>query len=72
MTVNITKATIHQEILSKDLPLTMNYIYSDLTSELMRPILVSSSIATDTFLKDWAIDGERDSGKATRYLDQIS
>lgn len=67
----ITKATIHQEILSKDLPLTMNNIYSDLTAELMRPILVSSSMATDTFLKDWAIDGERDSGRVTRYLDQI-
>ncbi len=43
----------------------MNNIYSDLTTELMRPILVSSSMATDTFLKDWAIDGERDSGKVT-------
>jgi len=68
----ITKATIHEEILSKDLPLTMNNIYSDLTTELMRPILVSSSMATDTFLKDWAIDGEQDSGKVIRCLDQLS
>lgn len=67
----ITRAAIHQEILSKDLPLTMDNIYSDLTAELMRPILVSSSMAADTFLKDWALDGERDSGKVTRYLQQM-
>ena len=67
----ITRASIHKEILNKDLPLTMDNIYSDLTSELQRPILVSSSMANDTFLKAWALEGEKDTGKVVSYLEQI-
>lgn len=66
-----TRERIHREILSKDLPLTMDNIYSELTAELMRPILVSSSMASDTFLKDWVRDGEQETIKVIRYLDQI-
>lgn len=67
----LTRAAIHKEIVSKDLPLTMDNIYSDLTNELLRPILVSSSMANDTFLKDWAANGEKDSVLVIRYLEQI-
>ncbi len=67
----ITKAAIHSEILQKDLPLTMNNIYSELTNELTRPILVSSSMAADTFLKDWVMDGEQDTIRIQKYLTEI-
>jgi diguanylate cyclase (GGDEF)-like protein len=67
----LTRERIHREILSKDLPLTMDNIYSELTAELMRPVLVSSSMASDTFLKDWVRDGEQETIKVIRYLDQI-
>lgn len=67
----ITRASIHKEILDKDLPLTMDNIYSDLTTELLRPIMVASSMATDTFLKEWTIEGEKDTGRVVRYLEQI-
>lgn len=67
----ITRASIHEEILRNDLPLTMDNIYSELTSELTRPLLVSSSMASDTFLKDWALEGEVEPGKIIRYLGQI-
>ncbi len=57
---SITKNAIHSQILQNDLPLTMNNIYSDLTSELTRPPLVSSGMAdTDIFLKDRIMEGEQ-------------
>ncbi len=49
----------------------MDNIYSELTSEMTRPLLVSSTMASDTFLKDWAVAGEIDPGKVIRYLFQI-
>ncbi|MGB3210871.1 MAG: sensor domain-containing diguanylate cyclase [Desulforhopalus sp.] len=67
----ITRASIHAEIVRNDLPLTMDNIYSELTSELTRPLLVSSSMGSDTFLKDWAQEGEADPDKITRYLAEI-
>lgn len=57
--------------MQNDLPLTMNNIYSDLTSALNRPIVVASSMAADTFLKDWVMDGERDVVKVKKYLVEI-
>ena len=67
----ITRASIHEEILRNDLPLTMDNIYSELTSDLTRPLLVSSSMSSDTFLKDWALEGEVDPDKIVRYLSEI-
>jgi diguanylate cyclase (GGDEF)-like protein len=67
----ITRASVHEEILRNDLPLTMDNIYSELSSDLTRPLLVSSSMGSDTFLKDWALEGEVDADKITRYLVEI-
>lgn len=67
----ITEASIHEEIIRNDLPLTMDNIYSELTSDLTRPLLVASSMGSDTFLKDWALEGEVNPDKITRYLDQM-
>ena len=67
----VTKDAIHTQILQNDLPLTMNNIYSDISSELTRPIMVSIAMATDTFLKEWIMDGEVDSDKVQKYLQQI-
>jgi len=68
----ITKSAVHREIIQNDLPLTMNNIYSDLSAELIRPILVASSMATDTFLKDWVMDGEQDPSQVQKYLFEIN
>ena len=67
----LTRASVHEEILRNDLPLTMDNIYSELSSDLTRPLLVSSSMSSDTFLKDWALEGEVDADKVTRYLAEI-
>ena len=67
----VTRDSIHSEILHSALPLTRDNIYSELSNALMRPIMVSSSMANDTFLKDWAMDGEKDPTKIHKYLEKI-
>lgn len=68
----LTRNAVHREILQTDLPLTMDNIYSELSAELVRPILVASSMALDTFLKDWVMDGEQDVARVQKYLLKIS
>ena len=67
----ITREAVREELLNSALPLTGKNIYSEIHSDLMRPILVASSMATDTFLKDWVIKGEKGSAKITKYLKEI-
>jgi len=67
----VTKKSVHRSIIQQDLPLTMDNIYSDLSAELTRPLLVASSMATDTFLKDWVVKGEKDESKIRNYLFEI-
>lgn len=67
----VTKKSVHRSIIQQDLPLTMDNIYSDLSAELTRPLLVASSMAADTFLKEWVVEGEKDESKIRRYLLEI-
>jgi diguanylate cyclase (GGDEF)-like protein len=67
----VTRDAVREELLNSALPLTGKNIYSEIHSDLMRPILVSSSMATDTFLKDWVLNGEKDPEKLTKYLKEI-
>ncbi|MFW5487682.1 MAG: diguanylate cyclase [Desulfovibrio sp.] len=67
----VTRQSIREELLNSSLPLTGKNIYSDIHSDMLRPLLVSSAMANDTFLKDWAIDGEKDLSKLVRYLSEI-
>nr|WP_281419161.1 sensor domain-containing diguanylate cyclase [Marinobacterium ramblicola] len=53
------------------MPLTGDNIYSEIQRDLLRPIFISSLMAHDTFLRDWALDGEQDSTPVTRYLKEI-
>lgn len=68
----VTRESIHAEIVRNDLPLTMDNIYSEIVSQMTRPLLVSSSMASDTFLKDWAAQGEQNQEKIIRYLAKIN
>jgi len=64
----VTRRTIREELLHSSLPLTGKNIYSEIQGSMMRPILASTSMANDAFLKSWVHDGEKDTGKITRYL----
>jgi diguanylate cyclase (GGDEF)-like protein len=53
------------------LPLTSDNIYSEIQRDLLRPILISSVMATDTFVRDWALSGEEDDERIIAYLSEI-
>ncbi|BCS89397.1 sensor domain-containing diguanylate cyclase [Pseudodesulfovibrio sediminis] len=67
----VTRDAVREELLNSSLPLTGKNIYSEIQTAMMRPIMVSSSMANDTFLKDWVLNGEKDEEEITRYLSRL-
>lgn len=66
-----SRSSIRDNIVNTELPLTSDTVYSEIQKDLVQPILVSSMMAHDTFLRDWALGGERDTAQVTRYLAEI-
>lgn len=67
----VSRSTIRESIMTTELPLTSDNVYSEIQKDLVRPILISSMMSRDTFLRDWVIDGEHDIEQMTRYLTEI-
>lgn len=67
----ISRNSIRKAILQNELPLSSNNIYSEIQRDLFEPILISSLMANDTFVKDWILHGEADDRAITRYLKHI-
>ena len=67
----VSKEAIRNAIIGQDLPLTSSNIYSEIQKDLVRPIVISSTMAHDTFLRDWVIRGENDVGELARYLAEV-
>ncbi len=67
----VSTSTLRDAILHDELPLTSSNIYSDIQADLLRPILVSSLMSHDTFVRDWLLNGEKDVPAVTRYLNEI-
>jgi len=68
---HVSRSAIRESIASRELPLTTDNIYSEIQKDLIRPVLVSSTMAGDTFLRDWVLAGEKDVGRVTRYLAEV-
>ncbi|WP_085724656.1 sensor domain-containing diguanylate cyclase [Pseudomonas sp. R37(2017)] len=66
-----SRASIRDTIVNTELPLTSDTVYSEIQKDLVRPILISSMMARDTFMRDWVVNGEKDSDKMTRYLNEV-
>ncbi|WP_440995247.1 sensor domain-containing diguanylate cyclase [Arhodomonas sp. SL1] len=62
---------VAERIAEETLPLTSDNIYSEIQRDLLRTVLISSFMAQDTFVRDWAINGERDREAMIRYLASI-
>jgi diguanylate cyclase (GGDEF)-like protein len=62
---------IRSAIINTELPLTSDNVYSEIQKDLIRPILISSMMSRDTFMRDWAIGGEQDTEQITRYLREV-
>ncbi len=67
----ISVSSLRHQLTYGELPLTGDNIYSEIQRDLLQPILISSLMASDTFLHDWVESGEEDSGAITRYLKEI-
>lgn len=67
----VSRAELRSQITLNQLPLTSDNIYSEIQRDLLSPIFISSLMATDTFLRDWVIQGEKETSQITRYLKEI-
>ena len=64
------RGSLNRQLASSTL-LTAKAITSDLERSLTRPVLVSSSMARNTFLQKWVADGERDPAEMAEYLRDV-
>jgi hypothetical protein len=67
----VSRESLRAEIAQNELPLTSDNIYSEIQRDLLRPIFVSSFMATDTFLRNWILAGETDEEQIAQYLREI-
>lgn len=67
----VSKQAIRSTIIGQDLPLTSSNIYSEIQKDLVRPVLISSTMAHDTFLRDWILNGEHNVDEMARYLAEV-
>jgi len=65
------KQSLRSDIINTSLPLTRDNIYSEIQRDLMKPIFIASSMANDTFVRDWTISGEKEEESIQKYLNHI-
>lgn len=63
--------SIRASIVNTELPLTSDNVYSEIQKDLVRPVLIASMMARDTFVRDWVMAGEQDVEQMTRYLREV-
>lgn len=63
--------TMSRQLLDKIQPLTGDNIYSEIQNDLLRPILISSVMAQNVFVRNWVINGEQDKQVFIDYLREI-
>ena len=66
-----SRDAIRLDIARQSLPLTSDNIYSEIQKDLLRPVFISSLMAQDTFLRDWILNGEKDTGQIVHYLEEV-
>ena len=66
-----SRDAIRDSIVNTELPLTSDTVYSEIQKDLVRPVLLSSMMARDTFVRDWVVAGENDPQQMTRYLKEV-
>jgi len=67
----VTRSSLRSKIVTDDLPLTSDNIYSEIQRDLLLPIFISSMMANDTFLRDWVLNGEKNINQMSQYLKEI-
>ena len=67
----VSRAAVRAGIQKNELPLTSDNIYTEIQRDLIKPVFISALMSTNTFLRDWVIDGEKDQKKIANYLNDI-
>ncbi|MBU0993082.1 MAG: cache domain-containing protein [Proteobacteria bacterium] len=67
----VSRASLRSGIALNELPLTSDNIYSEIQRDLIRPIFISSLMASNTFLRDWVLQGENNETEIAKYLKDI-
>ncbi|WP_404381277.1 diguanylate cyclase [Caenispirillum salinarum] len=67
----VARDSLSNQLAETTLPLTSDNIYSEIQQDLLRPILISAQMAHDTFVRDWAIEGEAEPERMVRFLAEI-
>lgn len=67
----VSRENVRKTITDSALPLTSDNIYSEIQRDLLKPVFISSVMATDTFVRDWILSGEQDSSRIINYLSEI-
>lgn len=48
-----------EQLQNTSLPLSVDNIYTEIQQRMIEPLLVSSLMSHDTFLRDWLMSGEK-------------
>lgn len=67
----VSRQSLRDAVVQTELPLTSDNIYSEIQKDLLQPILISSVMATDTFVRNWVLEGETDHDQLIQYLHAI-
>ena len=68
----VSRNVIRVAIIGQELPLASINISVELKKDMVRAVLISSTMASNTFLRDWVLKGERDVSEMSRYLQKIN
>jgi diguanylate cyclase (GGDEF)-like protein len=66
-----SRQALRASIAENELPVTSDTVYSEIQRDLVRPIFISSMMASDTFLRDWILAGERTPEDMVKYLSEV-
>jgi diguanylate cyclase (GGDEF)-like protein len=59
------------QLVNVSLPLSVDNIYTEIQQRMIEPLIVSSLMAHDTFVKDWLLNGEKNLKLIQKYLLEI-
>ncbi|WP_409421021.1 sensor domain-containing diguanylate cyclase [Pseudaeromonas sp. ZJS20] len=71
LSYRVARDSLGEQIAQDALPLTSDNLYSEIQQDLIRPVFISSLMAQDTYVRDWALHGEQQQDAIVKYLKEI-
>lgn len=74
LSYRVAHDSLQNQLKNETLPFTSDNIYSEIQQDLLTPILISSIMAHDTFVRSWALnhpESNSDNTKIIQYLTEI-